>query len=170
MDAEARTTETTPRKPLPDDTGRTLGPGHIDMVHERIDQAIGIAKMMYAGIGDLGNLPDGGEDAAWGQQRLLEEAIEHLNEYTRERAEQARRPQAVESAPPPTDQGSILDFEEPIRMAKGQAAAIYAALGDRGDDELIGAAEALDRQLYALHRQWGEMVEARRQAKERAAS
>ena len=75
--------------PLPEDTGRTLGPGHLDMVHERISQAIGISHMIFAAVHNRENLPDNAEDAAWGQQRLLEEAVEHLNEYTRERAERA---------------------------------------------------------------------------------
>jgi hypothetical protein len=91
MDAKAHTAETTPRKPLPEDTGRTLGPGHIDMMHERLSQAIGIAQMMHAAIHNRGNLMEGAEDAAWGQERLLREAVEHLEEYLRERAETRRQ-------------------------------------------------------------------------------
>lgn len=90
-DTCATTTTGSPRKPLPEDTGRTLGPGHLDMVCERISQAIGISQMMHAAIHNRGNLMEGAEDAAWGQERLLREADEHLVEYLRERADTRRQ-------------------------------------------------------------------------------
>jgi hypothetical protein len=108
----------TPRKHLPEDSDRTLGPGHIDMVHERISQAIGIAQMMHAAIHNRGNLMEGAEDAAWGQQRLLEEAVEHLSEYTRERAEDARR----EAARQPLHQNALTAAVIRLKRLEGSIA------------------------------------------------
>lgn len=135
----------TPRKHLPEDTGRTLGPGHLDMVHERIDQAIGIAQTLYAVIANPNNLPAGAEQAAWGQERLLEEAVEHLNEYTRDRAEQARQPVSFESKPPPAGRAGI-DFN----LVEDLTSAVIARIAGAHlliEDRLLGEHGAGD----ALH-------------------
>lgn len=147
--------DTAPRKHLPEDTGRTLGPGHLDMVHERIDQAIGISKVLFAAIGNP-DLPENAEEAAWGQQRLLEEAIEHLGEYVRERAKGA---QETPNAGDRSAVSALLPLEEHLRMAKGQAFAISAGISEAlGDDPLAGAGEALQRQLEDLQSLWKEQI------------
>ena len=79
------------QKQLPEETRSTIGPGHLDMVHERISQAIGIAEALHAAIHNRDNMQPNTEDACWGQVRLLEEAREHLSAYEVESAETARR-------------------------------------------------------------------------------
>jgi hypothetical protein len=77
-------------RPLPEITRNTIGPGHLDIVHERLDMAIGIADALFAAIANRAEMPERTESACHGQTRLLEEACEHLSAYQVERAEAGR--------------------------------------------------------------------------------
>jgi hypothetical protein len=63
----------------------------------------------------------------------------------------------------PSARNALLDFEAPLRMARGQADAIHGALADT-DESLAGAAEALERQLDEIWEQWEQAVETERAA------
>lgn len=84
-------TTATTQKPLPEETRTTIGPGHLDMLDERITQVIGIAEALYAALSNPEDLQPGTEGACWAQKRLLEEAREHLAAYYHARAEEARQ-------------------------------------------------------------------------------
>ena len=79
------------QKQLPEVTRNTIGPGHLDIVHERLEMAIGIADALFAAIANRAEMPERVESACHGQVRLLEEAREHLSAYEVESAETARR-------------------------------------------------------------------------------
>lgn len=78
------------RKPLPEDTGRTLGPDHIDMVFERLEEARGISSLLYSAVGRGELLPEA-DLACMGQRRLLQEAEEHLGAFYDQVREERRR-------------------------------------------------------------------------------
>ncbi len=154
------TDQTTNVPPLPETYGRTIGPGHLDMVREMMEEARDLADAVASGENQRNQVR-----AAKSIDELLEAADRHAAAYEAEISRLLMQSNGANHKPRHNGHGSVLSLEVPIRRIRGQASALHGALCDEiPDDPLIGAAEALAAATDELSEQWERIHESQRKS------